>query len=189
MNLLCISVTCMGSTLNRSDIVASFPGLPCFSSSVCVQHNTQKWKSGEKRWRPGSTYHVTWTWGGCRGGEGARLQIRVQYTWEEFSYWSSGVLLWTYGILASDGWRNLVHYSYQIGCPVLANTSKAHSRKINHWSLKHYLNRSCSCNMSAECDPPSENRPLGVNIELVLQKFKVQCIMCISDCAHCLERL
>ena len=27
--------------------VASFPGLPRFSSSVCVQYNTRKWKSAK----------------------------------------------------------------------------------------------------------------------------------------------
>ena len=35
--------------------IASFPGLPFFCSSVCVQYNTQKQKSSEKRRRPGST--------------------------------------------------------------------------------------------------------------------------------------
>ena len=29
----------------RSRCIASFPGLPHFSSLVCVQFNTQKWKS------------------------------------------------------------------------------------------------------------------------------------------------
>ena len=36
-------------------LVASFPGLPCFCSSVCVQYSTRrKWKSGEKLERPGN---------------------------------------------------------------------------------------------------------------------------------------
>ena len=47
--------------------VASFPGLPRFCSSVCVQYSTQKWKGFEKRGRPGNTYHMTWMWDGCEG--------------------------------------------------------------------------------------------------------------------------
>ena len=38
--------------------VASFQGLSHFWSSVRVQDNTQKWKSGENQARPGNTYHM-----------------------------------------------------------------------------------------------------------------------------------
>ena len=47
--------------------LASFLGLPRFHSSVCIQYNTQKRKSSEKRRMPGNTYHVNdirWTQGG-----------------------------------------------------------------------------------------------------------------------------
>ena len=57
--------------------LASFPGLTRFWSSVCVQYNTRKWKSGEKQGRPGNTYHVNnvkWMRGG-RGGGGVHNQI------------------------------------------------------------------------------------------------------------------
>ena len=53
-------------------VLALFPGLPVFCSSVFVQYNTWKWKSAEKQGRPGNTYHVNdvrWTQGGRRGGE------------------------------------------------------------------------------------------------------------------------
>ena len=45
--------------------------------SVCVQYNTRKWKSTEKRGRPGNTYHMndvkwmvdaTWMWRGVGWG-------------------------------------------------------------------------------------------------------------------------
>ena len=43
--------------------VALFPGLPRFCSSVCIQNNIHKRKSGEKQGRPVNTYHMTWTRG------------------------------------------------------------------------------------------------------------------------------
>ena len=58
--------------------VASFPGLFRFCSSVCVQYNTWKRKSGEKWGSPGNTYRMTWMWDGCKGGGGAQLQIHAQ---------------------------------------------------------------------------------------------------------------
>ena len=52
--------------------IASFPGLPRFRSSVCVQYNARQRKSAKKKWgRPGNTYHVNdvrWTRGGRGGG-------------------------------------------------------------------------------------------------------------------------
>ena len=45
----------------HTHILGSFPGLSHSCSSVCVQYNTQKQKSGEKQSRPGNTYHVMWT--------------------------------------------------------------------------------------------------------------------------------
>ena len=45
--------------------IATFPGLPRFCSSVCIQYNTWKRRNGEKQERPGSIHHVNdvrWTW-------------------------------------------------------------------------------------------------------------------------------
>ena len=44
--------------------LASFPGLPRFLFFGCLDNNTLKWKSGEKRVRPGMLHHVNdirWT--------------------------------------------------------------------------------------------------------------------------------
>ena len=55
--------------------IASFPAPPppVLCSSVCIQHNTRKLKSGEIQRRPGNTYHmngVWWTPSGHGGGGG-----------------------------------------------------------------------------------------------------------------------
>ena len=65
------------SLINSYLVVSSFPGLPHFCSSVCVQYNAWKWKSGEKWGRPGNTYHVDdvrSTRGGRKGG-GVHIQV------------------------------------------------------------------------------------------------------------------
>ena len=49
-------------------------------SSVWVQYNTWKQKSGEKWGRPGNTCHVSHVVDVKRGGGGARLQICKQKT-------------------------------------------------------------------------------------------------------------
>ena len=52
------------------------PRTPPFLPSVCVHNNTCKWKTGEKRGRPGSIYHVNGV-GGREvdiGGEGLNCQ-------------------------------------------------------------------------------------------------------------------
>ena len=36
-------------------------------------------------------------------------------------------------------------------------------------------------NVTYECDPLCENRPLGVNTEFMLREFKVSYTMCASD--------
>ena len=54
--------------------LASFPGLPRFCSSVCVQYNTQKQKSGQVWGRPGNTYHTMWNQCGHMKGS-SRVQI------------------------------------------------------------------------------------------------------------------
>ena len=49
--------------------LASFPGLPRFCSSVCVQHNSWKWNGSGKVAKNGNTNHmndVRWTQGGRR---------------------------------------------------------------------------------------------------------------------------
>ena len=53
--------------------VASFPGLPCFCSLVCVQYNTRKWTSNEKR---SSVYYTE-----CKpkNKNGAGLGTRLAY--------------------------------------------------------------------------------------------------------------
>ena len=56
--------------------VALFPGLPRFCSSVCIQNNIQKRKSGEKQGRPGNTYHMTWTWGRCKATNLCTVNVR-----------------------------------------------------------------------------------------------------------------
>ena len=56
---------------SRCTSIASFPGLPHFHSSVCVQYNARKRKSAKNREGLGNTYHVNeirWTQGGRRGG-------------------------------------------------------------------------------------------------------------------------
>ena len=56
--------------------LALFPGLPYFGSSVYIQYNTWKRKSGEKHGRPGNTYHVNdirWTEVDT-GGEGCAFE-------------------------------------------------------------------------------------------------------------------
>ena len=61
-------------------MLASFQALLGFHSSVCIQYNTRKWKSGKKRGRPGNTYQVNdvwWTWSGRRGGGGLSVNCEV----------------------------------------------------------------------------------------------------------------
>jgi len=73
-----ISSIVLHITENRVEItqlgvsLASFPGLPCFFSSVYVDNNTQKQKSSEKRGRPDSIHHSS----GCREG-GAQPQVSL----------------------------------------------------------------------------------------------------------------
>ena len=54
------------------NLIALFPGLPCFCSYTCVQCNTRKQQ--QRQGRPGNTYHVNdmrWTQGGRMwGGRG-----------------------------------------------------------------------------------------------------------------------
>ena len=99
-----LSYMWLGNEATCIEVLASFPGLSRFRSSVCIHNGSRRaWKQG----RPGNTYHVNdvrWMWGGRRGG-GAWLQVWAQYyTWEWFSYRSSGVLvvLWTSGVLLGD---------------------------------------------------------------------------------------
>ena len=48
--------------------LASFPGLHCFCSSVCIQYNTWKGESSKKTAKAWEHF-ITWmTRGGCRGG-------------------------------------------------------------------------------------------------------------------------
>ena len=47
------------SSINTENVLL-FPGPPPFSSSVCIQYNTRKWKNGKKWGRAGNTYHVMW---------------------------------------------------------------------------------------------------------------------------------
>ena len=58
------------SMCTHTPSLASFPGLPCFRSSVSIDSNTRKWKSSEKWGRPERIHHmnnVRWTRGGCLG--------------------------------------------------------------------------------------------------------------------------
>ena len=61
--------------------VALFPASdgPVFCSSVYVQYNTQKQKSGEKHGRPGNTYHVNDIWW-TRGEHGGKGHIQIAYS-------------------------------------------------------------------------------------------------------------
>ena len=68
--------------------VASFPGLPSFCSSVCVQYNTQKWKSGEKRGRPGNIFHVTSVWWMRGGRRGSSAHLQPVWAVVPTQYWS-----------------------------------------------------------------------------------------------------
>ena len=68
--------------------IASFPGLPHFSSSVCNQYNTRKRKSAKKRGRPGLIHHVSdvrWTRGGrdndIRGRGPTAHSSKNRYEW------------------------------------------------------------------------------------------------------------
>ena len=54
------------------EMIKTFSLVPRPSLLVCVQYNTQKWKSGQKQGRPWNTYHmnnVRWMRGG-RWGRG-----------------------------------------------------------------------------------------------------------------------
>ena len=85
-------------TTNRNHSLAPTPFFFIGLHSVLINKGG---RAAKKQERPGNTYHVMLTQGGCRRGD-ARLQIRAQWTWGQGSS-RVLVILWTSKVFSSDG--------------------------------------------------------------------------------------
>ena len=107
---------------NRKFVLAPFPALPVFCSSVCVQYNARKWKNGFSA----SMYYTerkpkSKKWGRFEN-EAMNIQcILLSYVAQTiYSFWSKGYIISMHiarlssKSLATQNYRYFILYSFQL---------------------------------------------------------------------------